>query len=177
MAEDKIIAVGDEVRTIPLGMENTKNAGRVRFDVSAWLDAYGEGTVEIYHRRSGDDQAYQAAHVSREENIVTWTFDAVDTAAQGYGEASVRFKQGAKYIARSASYITFTGDVVSEAGIVPPTPPEPGGTYEGPYEVTPSDAEQTLETTGLLLTQDVIINPIPSNYGKITWNGATLRVS
>lgn len=50
--------------------------------------------------------------------------------------------------------------------------------YAGPYEVTPRAHEQvTLPTEGLLMGADVTINPIPSNYGLITWNGATLTVS
>lgn len=50
-------------------------------------------------------------------------------------------------------------------------------TYDGPYEVTPSNQMQTLNTDDLLMTQNVTINPIPSNYGLITWNGSTLTVS
>ena len=49
--------------------------------------------------------------------------------------------------------------------------------YIGSYTVTPSDDEQILETEGLRMTNNVVINPIPSNYGKITWNGSVLTVS
>lgn len=49
--------------------------------------------------------------------------------------------------------------------------------YEGPYEVTPSGVAQTLATTGLRMASDVTINPIPSNYGLVTWDGSTLTVS
>lgn len=49
--------------------------------------------------------------------------------------------------------------------------------YTGSYEVTPSANTQILNTTELTMAQNVIINPIPSNYGLITWNGATLTVS
>lgn len=49
--------------------------------------------------------------------------------------------------------------------------------YGGPYEVTPTSESQTLETNGKRMTGDVVINPIPSNYGLITWNGAFLTVS
>ncbi len=50
-------------------------------------------------------------------------------------------------------------------------------TYEGAYDVTPGDAAVTLETAGLVMARNVTINPIPSNYGRITWNGSTLTVS
>lgn len=49
--------------------------------------------------------------------------------------------------------------------------------YEGAYEVTPSSEMQVLETKHKRMTDNIIINPIPSNYGLITWNGATLTVS
>lgn len=50
-------------------------------------------------------------------------------------------------------------------------------TYTGEYEVTPSAETQTLDTAGLRLTRPVTVNPIPQNYGLITWNGAFLTVS
>lgn len=50
-------------------------------------------------------------------------------------------------------------------------------TYTGEYEVTPSAETQTLNTEGLRLTRNVTVNPIPQNYGLITYNGAVLTVS
>lgn len=49
--------------------------------------------------------------------------------------------------------------------------------YTGPYEVTPSQEAQILHTDDKLATEDIIVNPIPSNYGLITWNGSYLRIS
>lgn len=49
--------------------------------------------------------------------------------------------------------------------------------YTGEYEVTPSAEAQTLQTNGLRMLGNVTINPIPSNYGLITWDGITLTVS
>ena len=49
--------------------------------------------------------------------------------------------------------------------------------YDGPYEVTPTAETQTLDTEDKVLAQSVVINPIPSNYGLITWNGSVLTVS
>ena len=49
--------------------------------------------------------------------------------------------------------------------------------YTGAYEVTPSQSTQTLSVADKRMTQDVVINPIPSNYGLITWNGSYLTVS
>lgn len=49
--------------------------------------------------------------------------------------------------------------------------------YDGPYAVTPTTTAQTLATRGLLSTADIVVNPIPSNYGLVQWNGAVLTVS
>lgn len=49
--------------------------------------------------------------------------------------------------------------------------------YSREYIVTPSSETQTLDTEGLMMTRNITINPIPSNYGLITWNGSTLTVS
>ena len=53
-----------------------------------------------------------------------------------------------------------------------------GGTpYTGAYEVTPTRETQVLHTAARTLAQDVVVNPIPHNYGLITYNGSTITVS
>lgn len=49
--------------------------------------------------------------------------------------------------------------------------------YEGEYTFTPGDEAQTVPVEGYRMKHDITINPIPSNYGKITYNGAILTVS
>ena len=49
--------------------------------------------------------------------------------------------------------------------------------YDGPYEFTPTQQTQTVEITNKMATQDIIFNPIPSDWGHITWDGAILTVS
>ena len=49
--------------------------------------------------------------------------------------------------------------------------------YTGEYTITPSAETQVLLTNNLRMTDDITINPIPNNYGLITWDGATLMVS
>lgn len=49
--------------------------------------------------------------------------------------------------------------------------------YTGEYEFTPVATSQTIAIMGKVATQNITINPIPSNYGLITWNGSTLTVS
>lgn len=52
-----------------------------------------------------------------------------------------------------------------------------GEPYLGPYTVTPNASTQTLQTTGKLCSDSITVNPIPSNYGLITYNGFELTVS
>lgn len=49
--------------------------------------------------------------------------------------------------------------------------------YQGVTEVTPTRSTQTLQTRGYLLRDNITVNPIPSNYGLITWDGSALTVS
>lgn len=49
--------------------------------------------------------------------------------------------------------------------------------YEGPYEATPTSEPQTFTTTARLMARDFVVNPIPSNWGLISWNGSVLTVS
>lgn len=49
--------------------------------------------------------------------------------------------------------------------------------YSGEYEYIPTRATQTIEIAGKLAVQNITINPIPQNYGLISWNGSTLTVS
>ena len=65
----------------------------------------------------------------------------------------------------------------SLTGALSTTQPPPPTIYGGPYEVTPSRDTQVLETRSKLATADIVINPIPSNYGLITYSGSILTVS
>ena len=52
-----------------------------------------------------------------------------------------------------------------------------GEHYTGETDFTPSAEAQTIRTAGLIMDGDITIEPIPSNYGLITWNGSYIRVS
>lgn len=49
--------------------------------------------------------------------------------------------------------------------------------YEGETEITPTAQAQILRTNGKRMTADIVVNPIPNNYGLITYYGSTLTVS
>lgn len=49
--------------------------------------------------------------------------------------------------------------------------------YNGSYIFTPSSEEQVIEIHGKTAINDIKIEPVPNNYGLITWNGRTLTVT
>lgn len=49
--------------------------------------------------------------------------------------------------------------------------------YDGDYEITPSEETQILMTAEKTAKGNITINPIPSNYGRITYNGSTITIS
>ena len=53
----------------------------------------------------------------------------------------------------------------------------PQSEYPGPYVATPTTETQVFQTANQTLAQNFTVNPIPSNYGLITWDGSSLTVS
>ena len=49
--------------------------------------------------------------------------------------------------------------------------------YTGAYEATPTQSTQVFATEGKRMRRDFTVNPIPHNYGLITYNGSSLMVS
>lgn len=87
-----------------------------------------------------------------------------------YGELSGTLSGGGVLTGALSTPQTLSGELTIPSAILPPS-------YEGEYEVTPSEETQTLATDSLYMRGNITINPIPSNYGLITWNGSVLTVS
>ena len=64
-----------------------------------------------------------------------------------------------------------------EDGVIYEVSTQQHDTYQGPYEWTPSAEAQTIQIADMIAAEDIVINPIPSNYGLISWSGSTLTVS
>ena len=52
-----------------------------------------------------------------------------------------------------------------------------GEPYPGPYEVTPTQETQVLRTAQKVAQRNIVVNPIPHDWGHITWDGSVLTVS
>ena len=68
----------------------------------------------------------------------------------------------------SVSNPSYTLDVVGGVSDVP--------SYDGEYEFSPGEETQTVSSGGYFLAKDITINPIPSNYGRIAWDGNAITV-
>lgn len=49
-------------------------------------------------------------------------------------------------------------------------------TYEGPVTVVPGEEAQVLATAETSVLQNIEVGAIPSNYGRIDWDGTVLSV-
>lgn len=59
----------------------------------------------------------------------------------------------------------------SDIATVQPNP------YTGATTITPTTETQTLQTANKSVLTDIVIEPIPNNYGLITWDGSRLTIS
>lgn len=49
--------------------------------------------------------------------------------------------------------------------------------YEGAYFYVPNEEQQIIPTENAVLAKNIVIDKIPSSYGKIYYNGFYIRVS
>lgn len=48
--------------------------------------------------------------------------------------------------------------------------------YKGAYSIEPTKEGGRLETKGKTLKDDIVIEPIPSYYGRIFWDGSAITI-
>lgn len=78
---------------------------------------------------------------------------------------------------RAIPLVVSNSNVTVSVGLATPIVASIVPEYDGDYDITPTSTAQVFQTNGKKLTHDFIVEPIPSNYGLITWNGSTITVS
>lgn len=73
--------------------------------------------------------------------------------------------------------LSLTLQVDGECGVITRVTDYDLPIYTGITTVTPSTETQTLLTADKAVLSNITVNPIPDNYGLITWNGNILTVS
>ena len=48
--------------------------------------------------------------------------------------------------------------------------------YDGSYDFIPTEQAQTIQISDKTARANITIEPIPTNYGRITYNGSTILV-
>lgn len=76
--------------SIPLGKQGENLARRIQFDISHWIDEYGQGTVQLLHQRKGDELPYPAC-IAVKDATVYWEITAADTGTAGYGQCELQY--------------------------------------------------------------------------------------
>lgn len=106
--------VNDKVtRPISIGHQGENLAREIQFDVTAWAETYGEGTVALLLKRPGDVIPYPAI-VTREGNVVTWEPTETDTKKDGYGEIELQYFVNEKLVKSDVFPITIPKSIVGD---------------------------------------------------------------
>ena len=106
--------------TLALGKRGENLATEVRFDFTSWLEEFGEGRVELYARRCGDENAYPVT-ATVDGTTAVWTLTATDTHVVGYGTAEFVWVAGETVV----KSVVFGTIVEPDIGAPTDTPPEP----------------------------------------------------
>lgn len=96
-----------EIKAVPytdieLGYAEENLATRVIFDLTPFIELFGDGEATIHLRRSGSEPPYPA-NIYRDGATLYWEVLSVDTAVPGYGECEVRWVIG-EVLAKSETW-------------------------------------------------------------------------
>lgn len=92
---------------IPLGRLGENEATVVLFNVSNWLELFGDGTFHLVAQRNKDTEPYPCV-ISYADGVVTWQIREPDVSAAGYGKCELIYYVGETKV-KSAIYTTVTG--------------------------------------------------------------------
>lgn len=105
---------------IHLGRVGENMAVCVVLDVTDWRQTYGDGSVQLLHKRNGDQYPYPCA-IEVDGGRVCWPVTAADVAVAGKGWAELQYLVG-EVCVKSETFATRVERALGNAG---PTPPEP----------------------------------------------------
>ena len=107
---DVLIDVSQRVSQIHIGYQGENKATNVVFDISSWIDEYGDGEAVLHILRNGEKQPY-AKGCTISGTDATWVVDDVDTAHAGRGMAQLVYKVN-NVTKKNAIYTTVVGNGV-----------------------------------------------------------------
>lgn len=112
-----IVAAGQE---IDLGRHGEHLATCVTFDISEWINTYGDGAAQLIHQRNGDEIPYPC-EIERDKNTVTWIVTQYDVGVAGRGRAELQYYVDGALV-KSEIYATATERALYRNGESVPPP-------------------------------------------------------
>ena len=108
---------------IPIGRCGENLARTVLFDISGWVEMYGDGQARLIHQRPGEDTPYPCV-VEADGSDIRWPILATDTAIPGDGKAELQYVVGDQ-IVKSCTFSTYISEALSAPSESPPDPSKP----------------------------------------------------
>ena len=121
MAKYKIIPSSRTIVRSPIsiGHKAEKGVEAIEFDLTAWVETYGSGTLTVIMRRWGDAIPYPIALEIDENNKATWTLSDIDTAKAGMAYAQLSYIVGDEVVKKSDIYTFCVMDSLTGEGDPP----------------------------------------------------------
>jgi len=121
MAKYKIIPSSRTIVQSPIsiGHKAEKGVEAIEFDVTAWVETYGSGTLTVIMRRWGDAIPYPIALEIDENNKATWVLSDIDTAKAGMAYAQLSYIVGDEVVKKSDIYTFRVMDSLTGEGEPP----------------------------------------------------------
>lgn len=126
---------------ISLGNQSENDAQTLEFDISAWLEKWPGGAVQIIYRRPDSPRIYPvlASKITIDSGILRWLVDRSVTAVSGHGYAVISYVQGA--VERRTARV----NTLVHAGLPPAGPaPDPIPDYVADLTQLSAQMQQTL---------------------------------
>lgn len=83
----------ENLHDLIIGHVKENDVTQIEVDISAWVEEFGDGLLEVHVQRSVNTVPYIVL-LDIENDIATWTISDTDTAIKGTGEAQFVYKIG-----------------------------------------------------------------------------------
>lgn len=104
-------------RKIRIGFEGENAVSRVEFDMSLWVEKYGEGNLVLFVLRPKDAVPYPVS-LSIVDGTATWNITSTDCARHGSGAIQLKYTVGSVF-KKSYIYETSCSDSLDETDTIP----------------------------------------------------------
>lgn len=104
-------------RKIRIGFEGENAVSRVGFDMTSWVEKYGEGSLVLFVIRPKDTVPYPVS-LSIVDGTATWNITSTDCARHGRGAIQLKYTVGS-VVKKSYIYDIYCCDALDETDTIP----------------------------------------------------------